>query len=77
MTTGETMSSQSNAIIVADEEELPDLELGSSRLRHVPRRDYSYPDFERMEFGDDAADPTPSRKRKRTENESLTLVRVS
>jgi hypothetical protein len=71
------MSSHSNAIIIADEEELPDLEPGNSRLRRVPRRGYSYPDLESMEFGDDAADPTPSRKRKRTEKESLTLVRAS
>lgn len=76
MTTTETMSSHSNAIVIADDEELPDLEPGSSRLRHVPHRDHSDPDFENMKFGDDADDRTPSRKRKRTEKESLVLVRV-
>jgi hypothetical protein len=66
-----------NVIIIADEEELLGLKLGSSRLRHVPRRDYSYLDFKSLEFSDDVANPTLSRKRKRTEKESLTLVRAS
>jgi hypothetical protein len=75
--TGERMLSYLNTIIIADEEELLGLKLGSSRLRYVPRRDYSYPDFKSIEFSDDTADPTLSRKRKRTEKESLTLVRAS
>jgi hypothetical protein len=74
-----TMANPSNPIIIADDEELPSLEPGSSRPRRVPRRDYSYRDFESMvgEAVDEEADTTPSRKRKRTETkEPSTLVPV-
>ncbi len=65
------MVSPSNAIIIADDEELPSLEPGSSRPRSAPRRDYSYWDFENMivKAVDDKTDTAPSRKRKRTETE--------
>ncbi|CAG8887486.1 unnamed protein product [Penicillium egyptiacum] len=71
------MASRSDAIIVADDERLPNPEPGTSRPQRGPRRDYSYPDFESMVVNDDAADTAPSRKRKRTETEeSSTLDRV-
>jgi hypothetical protein len=63
------MSSHFNPITIAGDEEVPRPELGDSRLRRVPRRAYSYPDFESMVFGDGAADSTQSRKRKRTKTE--------
>ncbi|KAJ6001658.1 hypothetical protein N7499_008851 [Penicillium canescens] len=71
------MASHSDAIIIADDERLPNPEPGTSRPHRGPRRDYSYPDFESMVFSDDAADTAPSRKRKRTETEeSSTLDRA-
>lgn len=74
---GRAMSSHSNPITIAGDEEVPRLELGNSRLRRVPRRDYSYPDFESIVFGDSTADSTQSRKRKRTKTEesSSAIVR--
>ena len=73
------MASHSNAIIIADDEELPSLEPGSSRPRRAPRRDYSYREFETLivEAVDNETDTTPSRKRKRTETkEASALVPV-
>lgn len=68
------MASPSDTILITDDEGLPTPEPGGSRLRQGPRRDYSYPDFESMVFGNDGTEP--SRKRKRTETEeSPNLVR--
>jgi hypothetical protein len=76
MATKITMASPSNTTIIADDEELPSLEPGSSRPRKAPRRDYSYRDFESMivEAVDDETDTTPSRKRKRTETKELSAL---
>lgn len=75
--TSGTMASHSDAIIIADDERLPNPEPGTSRPQRGPRRDYSYPDFESLVFTDNVADTAPSRKRKRTETEeSSTLVRA-
>ena len=74
-----TMASPSDTIIIADDEELPILESGSSRPRRAPRRDYSYPNFENMivESVDEEADTTLSRKRRRTKTkEPSALVPV-
>lgn len=73
------MASHSNAIIIADDEELSSLKLCSSRLRRASRRDYSYRDFESMivKVVEDEANTTLSRKRKRTETkEPSALVLV-
>lgn len=63
------MASSFDTIVIADDEEFPSLEPGSSRPQRAPRRDYSYRDFESMiiESVNAEADPTPSRKRRRTE----------
>ncbi|CAG8908533.1 unnamed protein product [Penicillium egyptiacum] len=68
------MASHSDTIIIADDERLPNPEPGTSRPQRGPRRDYSYPDFERVVFSDDAADTAPSRKRKRTETEESSTL---
>ncbi|KAI3136912.1 hypothetical protein CBS147325_7271 [Penicillium roqueforti] len=60
------MASYSNTIIIADDEELPNLQPGSSRPRRAPRYNYSYEDSESM-FIDVADNETRLRKRKRTE----------
>lgn len=73
------MVNPSNTIIITDNEELLSLELGSSRPRRVPYRDYSYRDFKSIisEVVDKEADTTLSRKRKRIETkEPSTLVLV-
>jgi hypothetical protein len=70
------MASRSNTIIIADDEELPNLQPGGSRPRRAPRRNYNYEDSESM-FIDAADDETRSRKRKRTEKKkpsALVLV---
>ena len=72
--TSGTIASHSDAIIIADDERLPNPEPGTSRPQRGPRRDYSYPDSEST---GNVADTAPSRKRKRTETEeSSTLVRA-
>ncbi|OQE10097.1 hypothetical protein PENFLA_c094G05070 [Penicillium flavigenum] len=60
------MASHSNTIIIADDEELPNLQPGSPRPRRAPRCNYSDEDSESM-FIDAADDEGRSRKRKRTE----------
>jgi hypothetical protein len=73
------MANPSNTIIITDDEELPGSEPGSSRPLRVPRRDYSYREFESMisEAVNKEADTAPSRKRKRTATmEPSTLVLV-
>lgn len=73
------MASSFDTIVIADDEEFPSLEPGSSRPQRAPRRDYSYRDFESMiiESVNAEADPTPSRKRRRTETkEPSALVPV-
>ncbi|KAJ5255839.1 hypothetical protein N7497_001549 [Penicillium chrysogenum] len=60
------MASRSNTIIIADDEELPNLQPGGSRPRRAPRHNYNHEDSESM-FIDAADDETRSRKRKRTE----------
>ncbi len=67
------MSSHSNPITIAGDEEVPRPDLGNPRLRRVPHRDYSYPGFESVVFGDGAADLTQSRERKRTKTEVFFL----
>jgi hypothetical protein len=74
-----TMANPSNTIVIADDEEFPRLEPGSSRPQRVPRRDYTYRHFENMiiESVNAEANTTPSRKRRRTETkESSALVPV-
>ncbi|KAJ5358326.1 uncharacterized protein N7496_010739 [Penicillium cataractarum] len=62
------MASPSDTIIITDDEELLSLELGSSRPRRAPRRDYSYRELENMIVeAVDVTETTLSRKRKRTE----------
>jgi hypothetical protein len=73
------MANPSNTIIITDDEELSSREPGSSRPLRVPRRDYSYGDFESTisEAVNKEADTAPSRKRKRTATmEPSTLVLV-
>jgi hypothetical protein len=73
------MTSPSDTIVITDDEELPSLELGSSRPRRAPRRDYSYREFEDMivDGVDDETETTQSRKRKRTKTkEPSALVPV-
>jgi hypothetical protein len=73
------MVSLSDTIIITDDEELLSLELGSSRPRRAPCRDYSYRNFENIivEVVDDETETTLSRKRKRTETkEPSALVLV-
>ena len=73
------MASPSDTIVVADDEEFPIIEPGSSRPQRAPCRDYSYREFESMiiESVTAEADTTPSRKRRRTETKDpSTLVPV-
>lgn len=74
------MASPSDTIVIADDEEFLSLEPGSSRPQRALRRDYSYRDFESMiiESVNADANPTPSRKRRRTETkEPSALVPVT
>jgi hypothetical protein len=70
------MVSPSNTIIIADDNKFVGLELGSLRPRRVPRRDYSYRNFESIivEVVDGETDKTLSRKRKRTETKELSAL---
>jgi hypothetical protein len=73
------MANPSNTITITDDDELPSNKPGSSRPLRVPRRDYSYQDFESMisEAVNEEAKTSPARKRKRTATkEPSTLVLV-